>query len=658
MLSKITNLRINFVRRNARKNGPAYSQLINDSFDELSVDLNNLSQQWNSYLVPLAQLLPAGQADDGKTICLDAFSHGIDGSTLYVDADATVTDESVFYNLTQERPNSIKEQFDAVYLNISNVNDELREEISSVAGVLTESQKTRIGANIFYQSQTSSSDSLDGLSQINKENILQLAKDIYDDSSGYQLNRGGDPLLTYSIRDHLAALLAIHNGTFDADLTLSHAGQVNASDLIGQVSQGNVAKSASYNDNWSGTASSLQDDMNELRTLIKQDKGVAGYKSSLKDYTLSDTDIQSVIDWCGTGVRDASNPWGVAYSDLDDEDWQSVVGLLSVMQNVSSFTGMTDFTDGAPTFTSVNFVTQGSSGGTLEKAIGELDLALFTHESDVLNPHQVTLSQAASQGGTAPADQVLIDDSAEVFTSSTVEGALEEVMLDTQQVSADLVTLSGDLTGRIVTLSGVLSGDITTLSGQLTSYTASVSGILQSHLDNTSNPHQVTAHQVGASGIIAEINTYASSRFERLALPLDTLYDEDLVSHQQGTVFVVPSGEHWAEDIDCSITLSGLSTPPTLAASGLNNVITYAIEGTGFRRQDTLFDNWTDSSTIDIVHGKSVLPFVQVVRYDTNAIILQDISIQHTQTTNPFDTVSLTNSTGDTVPSGIVLLQW
>lgn len=662
-MSKIVRLRINFVRRNARKGGPAYSKLVNDSIDELSADLTTLAQQWNDYLVPLLSSLPAGTtSEDGLTSILDAYTDGLDGSTLYVEADATSTTDSVFYNATQERPNSVKEQFSAVYNYVDNTNDDLRDEMASFAGALTEEQKSRIGANIFYPSKTSSSDSLDGLTELNQENVLQLARDIYDADSGFQMDQGGDPQLTYSIRDHIEALLDLHNGAFDSDLDLDHSGQVRADELLGQVPQSGVAKSNTYNDSWSGTAANIEDDLNELRSLLKRLMGVATYKSQPQDYTPANTDIQTVLDWSGTGTRDANNPWGMAFSDLDDEDWQSVNGLSGAMGNVRDFTGMTNFNDGEVVFASTNHVTQGSVGGDLEQAIGELDAALYTHEQDSANPHTVTLTQAAAGGGSAPASQISIVNAALLYDSINVEDALAEVMQDVDQLEIDLPAMSGLLNAQIYTLSGDLHGQILAGDAAVQADVDSLSGILDAHVSDFANPHLVTAAQLGASGIMQEINDNGVTSFVKGRLPSDIVYtanlDSEMENHKIGSQPTLPSLQHWAEDIDCTTTLSGVENMPTLTSSGLDDVIAYTIEGDDFRRYDHGFTSWGDSTDKSFVHSRSVLPIVQVVRYDTNQVIGSGITITHETTTTAFDTVTVTNSTGGAIPSGVILMQW
>jgi hypothetical protein len=220
----LTNLRINFVRRNWRKNGPAYSSTINDSFDELSTDLQNLSTQWNDSLIPLISALPTGAAEDGVTEILDAFTDGLDGSTLYTEAGATATTDSKFYNPTQTRPNSVKEQFEELYDYVDESVNGISDDIQNQAGALTEAQKSRIGSNIFDTSKISLTTSLDGVSAANADNVNQIAQDLYGDT--FTLLGDGDATLTYSVQEQVDALLQLHGGAWDSDITLTHSGVV------------------------------------------------------------------------------------------------------------------------------------------------------------------------------------------------------------------------------------------------------------------------------------------------------------------------------------------------------------------------------------------------------------------------------------------------
>ncbi|MBD3268452.1 hypothetical protein GF373_17430 [bacterium] len=619
-MSKVSQIRINFVRRNAVYSGPSDSKQINDSWKEISTDLVNLSNQWNNRLVPLCSTIPSGSSSDGSTTPLDAFTNGLDGSTLYVEADATLSSDSKFYNSGQSRPNSVKEQFSAVYLYADTINDSLRDEIAEMSSALTEAQKARIGYNIFDSSQSSSSSSLDGMTQLNQDNLLQVAKDLYD-TTHVNLDGSGSAALTYSIRDHLQALLSSHNGSFDTDLTLDHAGQVNASDLVGQVAQSGVAASVVYNDSYSGSPANVQDDLNQIRSMVKTLLGTASWQTQPLDWDANSITVQDIADWTGTGTRDSDNPFGMHIVDIDG-DYTDIVGLSGVLDNIVAFTGMDNVSDSTPSYTSTVYV---SDGDSLEASVGAIDGALNSHASNTSNPHSVTLTQAASAGGVVPASQVTILDSGNLFIGAEVESALEEVMSDLDSLEISFSTISGNL---------------------------------DSHTVNYGNPHNVIASQIGASGILEELNANGSVKLSSTLMASGVMFSSDvqdlLNDHIEGGLSLTPSGQHWASDIDCTDTLEVSSF-----VSGdltLDNVLYYMAVGDDFRRQDISFESWANAGVLNIEHNKGLYPIVQVLDMDGTypVVIDSDIEIAH----SGLNRVLITNNTGSTVTSGLAILQW
>jgi len=196
--------------------------------DKLYALYNNISQlvsEYNTQVYPVVSTLPQGVKDTRWSLddTINPRVNGLDGANMMVDIDATSTTNSGrFWNTT--RPKTIKEAFTDLYTEISAVVDALRTEFSNISSSgLSTTVQERIGMNIFDETQVSSPTSLDGLTNTSRLNILQLAKDLYDESYD-SLDGDGNANLTYSVRDHLAALLAIHDGSFDSDLTLNHDG--------------------------------------------------------------------------------------------------------------------------------------------------------------------------------------------------------------------------------------------------------------------------------------------------------------------------------------------------------------------------------------------------------------------------------------------------
>ena len=168
-MSRLSDLKINLIRRNARKAGPASSDLINDSLDEISLDLTHIQEQWNDFLTPLLAELPD-----------EAFSDGLDGNTFYADAGTATTGIGArYYNGTHSRPNTLKEQLDLLYTQIDDTAEELQFAIRESHGQLTDAVKGRIGARIFNTSLASGTNSLDGRVVNLLANMEQLALDLY-----------------------------------------------------------------------------------------------------------------------------------------------------------------------------------------------------------------------------------------------------------------------------------------------------------------------------------------------------------------------------------------------------------------------------------------------------------------------------------------------
>ena len=94
MTDKIELIQLQFQKRTARQRGPTSSDQINDTNEELAVDLASVNDQWNNRLVPLTESLPNGIPSSA----VDAFANGLDGANLYVDQDATASVNSLFFN--------------------------------------------------------------------------------------------------------------------------------------------------------------------------------------------------------------------------------------------------------------------------------------------------------------------------------------------------------------------------------------------------------------------------------------------------------------------------------------------------------------------------------------------------------------------------------
>lgn len=140
MGTRPSNMQILLTTRVAKKRGPTNADDWNDSFRELNNDLTNIFSQWNNRIVPLAASIPNGSDD----VDIDAFSNGLDGVNLYVDADAT-SNTTRYFTSVKNRPRTIKEQFVNVYDEIDNSLSSLQDSVADLTRVASEVSITDAG---------------------------------------------------------------------------------------------------------------------------------------------------------------------------------------------------------------------------------------------------------------------------------------------------------------------------------------------------------------------------------------------------------------------------------------------------------------------------------------------------------------------------------
>lgn len=202
-------------------------QQITDILRGIQADLSQVITEYNSEVYPVLSTLPQGASDSNWSSLTDAVypnRNGFDGTQFFLDrAASSSTDGGRYFRTDVSRPKTVKEVLNHVYSEINNGIDAIRAEVASLStsGVSSAAQN-RIGINIFDSTQASSSDSLDGLTASNQRHILQLARDVYDDDHD-SWTATGTPLLTnYSVRDMLDALLQLHSGAYNSDISLTH----------------------------------------------------------------------------------------------------------------------------------------------------------------------------------------------------------------------------------------------------------------------------------------------------------------------------------------------------------------------------------------------------------------------------------------------------
>ena len=101
------------IERRVPYNGPVLSDVWNDTNEEVVRDITTLQTLWNTLLYPLLGSMPSGPVEilaTDRTGDISPFDNGLDGSQLYMDMTATLTDES-YYSETLARPYTIKESF-------------------------------------------------------------------------------------------------------------------------------------------------------------------------------------------------------------------------------------------------------------------------------------------------------------------------------------------------------------------------------------------------------------------------------------------------------------------------------------------------------------------------------------------------------------------
>jgi hypothetical protein len=352
---KLKRLDFTFIPRSAPKSGPSSSDTWNSSINELSKDFALLGKEWNSKLLLLIDALPDGTIDTS----VNAFKYGLDGKHLYINHDVESTDTDLtYYNTTKDRPSTLYEALNTIYQYIATQISTVQDEINDQSAALTTTQKDRIGINIFDSTQVSTATSLDGKSENSRLNIIQLAEDLY--GPVYTLGNDGNQYLTYTLQQMVNALLAIHNGTWNSDITLSHAGVV-----VGL--QTDINSSAPGDDTYVGVPGTLEDDLNQIRNKIKVLKGTVAWTSSHTPLYVAGADsLEDLLTTTkGTGTKTATNPWGYQYDDIE--------GLTAVLDALLTFVGQTTHIDSTPGYSSTQFIANGSS---LETAIGALDAAV------------------------------------------------------------------------------------------------------------------------------------------------------------------------------------------------------------------------------------------------------------------------------------------
>jgi len=445
----IEKLVVSVIKRNAIKRGQTSSDAWNDSFEEVVNDFNRLTTQWNESLWPLLSNLPDGTND------LNAFSNGLDGRTLLVDSSATSTvTDTTFFNLSNDRPNNIKEQFSDIYTSITQLRDDLEGQISISGGALTDAEKERIGTNIFDDGDTSSSTSLDGKSENNRLNTIQIARDLY--GAGFTLDNDGSANLSNSVMAMVDALLELHNGNWDNDISLSH------STLGDFFADGSVSMTGSLRlPNGSVTSPSLtfQSD---------QDSGLFRQGSDAMSVTLGTTETVRFDKVLGGIYVNKIRP--LTTSTIDIDALQPGDGTLNITGSVVTTGNIT-----TPGSINTAFIVSTDTNQNIDMDVSGAVVITGSPASDISVGGDIILNPSVG-------NQVHIQ-AGRTFTVDTI----------------DTTTVTGDL--DIEADRVIFSGDVVTQQ----SFIQNLTVITEGPYDITDTDHYVVVRQTVSSGILLNL---------------------------------------------------------------------------------------------------------------------------------------------------------
>jgi len=204
---------------------PIVSQ-IEDVLAGIQSTLSQIITEYNAEVYPVVSSLPQGRDDTRWKMASNAIypkRNYLDGNNIFVDSTASArVDDGRYWRMDLLRPRTIKESFSQLYTEIQDQIDGLRTSISSYTNEgLTAAQKARIGMNIFDPILPSSASSLDGLTQTHELNFTQVGKDLY--GASWSLDGDGLENLYYSVKEMVDALLQIHGGAWDTDVSVFHS---------------------------------------------------------------------------------------------------------------------------------------------------------------------------------------------------------------------------------------------------------------------------------------------------------------------------------------------------------------------------------------------------------------------------------------------------
>jgi hypothetical protein len=332
-------------------------------------NLQKVHSDWRTYIRPILNSLPAGNADTrwsteigkGLPSKIDCFAYGVQGTTLFVFNDATSSKaDGRYWDSTEYRPKTIAEAFEDVYQALSEIETTLDDDTTVDLDPLW----AAIGEAYRDTDRATTVGSLDSRVGTLETYISQLNDDIYEPTTyPYQI---GTPL-PYSIATMLNELLVLHNsGGWGADPSdVSHAG-IMPSAHTHAFDEVLPPPAPANTQGRSGSYTTLENEVLRLRWEIQRTRGSTSWYSDVTYPYGGVADLKNHILAVGSGTPSASNPHGQNYIDM---------GVDTYLDAIVSFTGMSNYTDSNPTYTSTNYITQSDS---LQDAVSDLDAALYS----------------------------------------------------------------------------------------------------------------------------------------------------------------------------------------------------------------------------------------------------------------------------------------
>jgi hypothetical protein len=335
-MSQMEKVITSLIERKVPFNGRVESDVWNDTIEEMVQSIGVLQTAWNTLLYPMLGSLPDGPvevttADRHSTP--NPFDNGMDGSQIYMDMTATVSDEE-YYSSINDRPYTIKETF-IVFQEAIQDDIQAAREAATFAGI-TEAQKEAIGANIFYTNRTSSPSSLDGRATWNQTAIEQMIADIFnlgtdaDSPPNLALYPVEDGLQTRdnTIMELLESLMYYHDNTLGSNwIEVHHAfadpaleGSTSPQIYSDKVKAVSLVDSDFASGSWPGTPSHLEDELNQIRTMIKRLSGASLWTGLPLDpwpgHPTGNISLQQHMNRVGSTTPTAINPHGITLADI------------------------------------------------------------------------------------------------------------------------------------------------------------------------------------------------------------------------------------------------------------------------------------------------------------------------------------------------------